>query len=313
MLKQANNFPRHIFWTLALSLFIVLTMPGLGLAQGLRFLVPAYGNPFNAAGAEMWTKLEETAQIMGSDLHVIFNPESGPGAGPVDPNYVNDSGQGPLVDVRNAGGFIIGYIATDYTNKSSFDVRNEVDLYYTPSYWRGAGVQIQGIFFDEMSNDLSHAPYYRSLRDYVRSLDPDAWVVGNPGTSFVNNVTGQLNSTLADYVESMDTLVTFEATSNEYFNQYTPPSWKDSYPADRFSHIVHTESDVHKMIEGLGLARIRKAGYVYFTDDIFLVSTDNPYDNFPSYWSEEVDTAIKLGFADGFECGDTSAWTTEAP
>lgn len=156
-----------------LFLFVILawvgsTKPGECLATGVRILVPAYGNPCCGGGPAMWVQLTATASVMGPDLLVILNPASGPGVGTIDPNYVDDSGQGPFIDFRNAGGVAIAYVRTQWATRSLAEVQSEVDLYFDPAYWRGAGVQIQGIFFDEMSNDLADVGYYQALRDHVR-------------------------------------------------------------------------------------------------------------------------------------------------
>ena len=291
-----------ILMTLALS---GTTNPDKCLASGLRLLVPAYGNPCCAGGPSMWTQLTDTASVMGSDLLVILNPNSGPGAGLIDPNYVDDSAQGPFIDFRNAGGVAIGYVRTEWAARPLAEVQSEVDLYFDPAYWRGAGVQIQGIFFDEMSNDLADVGYYWTLRDYVRSLAGGAVVVGNPGTSFVNNPSGQTAWSVSDYAEAADTLVTFESTAAEYFGSYSPPSWLESYPAERFGHIVYGVETTAQMLAAMSLARQRKAGYVYLTDDILV----NPYDDLASYWPAEVDAARSLIFVDGFESGDLTSWT----
>lgn len=280
------------------------TKPGECLAADVRLLVPAYGNPCCEGGPAMWAQLTDTASVIGSDLLVILNPASGPGDGLIDPNYVDDSAQGPFIDYRNAGGVAIGYVRTDWAARSLVEVQSEVDLYFDPAYWRGAGVQILGIFFDEMSNDLADVGYYQTLRDHVRSHAQAAIVIGNPGTSFANNPSGQSTWSVSDYAEAADTLVTFESTANEYLENYSPPSWLEGYPAERFGNIVYGVETVAQMLEGMSLVRQRKAGYAYLTDDVLV----NPYDYLASYWPAEVDAAQGLIFADGFESGDVGAW-----
>ena len=252
----------------------------------------------------MWDQLTDTASGIGSDLIVILNPNSGPGASPIDPNYITGNGTGPFVNYRNAGGAAIGYVKTEWAARPIADVQADVDLYFTSSYWSGAGVQIDGIFFDEMSNDLADVGYYQSLRDYVRGHLANAIVVGNPGTTFVNNETGQSQFSVNDYAEAADILMTFETVATEYFGNYTPPSWVQSYAADRFAHVVYDLADVAQMREAASLANQRKAGHIYLTDD----SGMNPYDMLASYWQDEVDAALNLIFADGFETGDLSSW-----
>lgn len=281
-----------------------LLLPTGCLAGSLRLLVPAYATPCCGGGPAMWSQLTDTALVMGSDLYVILNPNSGPGIGEIDPNYINDLGQGPLLDFRNAGGFVIGYVATGYASRSLDDVQSEIDLYFDPGYWRGAGVQVQGIFFDEVSNDLANVGYYNTLRDHVRSHDSEARVVGNPGTSFVNNPSGQSTWDASDYAESADVLVTYEFDAGSYISSYSPPSWRDDFPAERFGHIVY-DASASQMADIMSLAIKRKAGYVYVTDDVL----NNPYDMIPSYWTEQVEAALGLVFADGFESGDTTCWS----
>lgn len=278
--------------------------PTASRAAQASLLIPAYGNPGNSDGAAMWDALIETAADIGPDLLVILNPNSGPGAPPIDPNYVGPSGDGPFIDFRQAGGVAIGYVRTDYANRPLADVQAEIDLYLDPVYWRGAGVQIDGFFFDEMSNALVDVGYYQNLRDFVRSRLPQAIVVGNPGTSFVDT-SGQPTFSIEDYVESVDVLVTFETVATEYApGVYTPPSWLDDYPAERFGHIVYHVDDASQTLSTVSLAIARKAGFIYVTDD----HLSNPYDRLPGEWSRLVEAAQGLLFADGFETGDSDTW-----
>ena len=252
----------------------------------------------------MWTRLVNAGLVLGGDIHIIFNPASGPGVGLVDPNYVNDVGEGPLVEFHATGGTVLGYIATSYAVRSLAEVEAEIDLYYDPAYWGGAGVLIDGIFFDEMSNDLVDTGYYHTLRDHVRAHDAAARVVGNPGVASTVNPSGQTTWTVADYADSADTIVTFEGNASRYRADYTAPSWAATHAPDHFAHVIHSEPVTSVMITDLSLAVARKAAFVYVTDDVM----DNPYDLIPSYWVSELDAALGIVFADGFESGDLSAW-----
>ncbi len=277
-----------------LSIFC-LTLAGLLLpaeratAGDIELLVPAYANPC-CGGGPMWANLLNTAQNSTVGLNVILNPASGPGASPIDPNYINPSGPDPLLDLTSAGGVVYGYVPTGFGIRNINDVKADVDTYYDPAYWRGAGVQVNGIFFDEMSNDLADVGYYQQIRDHVKSKDPTARVIANPGTTFTNNPSMQTTFTVTDYAESADTLVTFENTGNEYRNNYTLPSWLNDFTADHFAHIVHTE--IADMLTDVGFARSRKAGMVYVTDD----GLPNPYDTLASYWTDEV-SAVEAHFS----------------
>jgi hypothetical protein len=235
-------------------------------------LVPAYSNP---CCGPMWSGLISAAGAGGFTLDVIFNPASGPGTS-IDPNYLKN-GKGPLVDVKAAGGVVYGYVATSYGTKSIAAAEAEIDRYFNTLY---AG-HIDSIFFDEMSNDLSKVGYYQTLRDYVRSKNPTAKVIGNPGTSFVY-ASGSTAFTVADYAASMDVLVTFESTGSQYLTNYTPPSWVSTLSADHFANIVHTQPTWDDSL--VALAAARNVGMFYATNDVLV----NPYDQLPSYWNAEL-------------------------
>ena len=172
---------------------------------------------------------------MDITLGVIFNPASGPGDS-VDRNYVDEMGNGPLPHVRSAGGIVYGYVPTTFATRDVNIVKADVDKYYDTLY---PGL-IDGIFFDEMSNDLADVGYYQETRDYVRGKSANAQVIGNPGTSSTRNPSGQMKFDVTDYVNSADTLVTFEDFGQVYQNDYAPPSWAADFTAEHFGHIVHT-------------------------------------------------------------------------
>ena len=189
----------HIaLFTLLLSLFAPPASAG-----AINLLVPAYGNPATADGDAMWSDLIATAgsPAFTGDLHVIFNPASGPGDA-IEPNYVDANGNGPLPDLRNNGAIIYGYVPTTFGNRAQGDVEADIDKYFDTLY---AGL-IDGIFFDEMSNDLADVGYYQGIRDYVKGKSAAATVIANPGTSFTNNPSGQATYSVADYAVAADVL-----------------------------------------------------------------------------------------------------------
>ena len=247
-------------------------------AGAINLLVPAYGNPATPNGDAMWSDLIATAGSASftGDLHVIFNPASGPGNA-IEPNYVDTNGNGPLPDLRNAGAIIYGYVPTTFGARAQAEVEADIDKYFDTLY---PGL-IDGIFFDEMSNDLADVGYYQAIRDYVKTKVTTATVISNPGTSFTNNPSGQTTYTVADYALAADVLVTFEDTADEYLNNYTPPTWRDDLDSSHFAHIVHTQSTWDDSL--LDIAANRNAGLVYFTDD----SGGNPYDALSSYWDAQ--------------------------
>ena len=263
-----------------LAACILLSFSSEAGANRIDLLVPAYANPCCNDGPLVWTRLINAAAdpTLDLEIHVIFNPASGPGTA-VDPNYINPStGQGPLNDLMNAGGLTYGYVATTFANKPIADVKAEIDKYFDTLY---AGF-VHHIFFDEMSNDLADVGYFQELRDYVRSKDPNARTIGNPGTSFTNNPSGQSVFTVDDYAQSMDVIATFENTGSAYENNYFVPAWESNYGAEHFAHIVHGQPVWDANL--FALITARKVGLIYVTDD----ALPNPFDGAVSYWTNEL-------------------------
>ncbi|MDD5036261.1 MAG: spherulation-specific family 4 protein [Methylococcaceae bacterium] len=261
-------------------------------ATPIEILVPAYANPCCGDGLSLWGNLIHSAQTAGVKIDAILNPASGPGSESfIDPNYVSSTGNGPVVDLRKAGGTVYGYVHTrEPDGKGGLqlrpvgDVKTEVDKYYDTAYWRGASVQIDGIFFDEMSNKLADVGYYQQLHDYVRSKSASAKVIGNPGTTFIDNSGNTAGYTVQGYASVADTLVTFENTGDQYRNHYTPPSWLNDFSSDHFANLVHGEASSSNMLLDVNLAKSRKTGMVYITDD----TLPNPWDTLSAYWPAEI-------------------------
>ncbi|MEZ6089955.1 MAG: S8 family serine peptidase, partial [Pirellulaceae bacterium] len=273
------------------------TIAEQGLVGSFDLLVPAYANPASPDGPEIWSSLISAAS--SAQVHVILNPASGPGASPIDPNYVNDLGSGPVgpvLDLKSAGGIVYGYVATGFALRDLNDVKADIDTYYDPAYWRGAGVQLDGIFFDEMSNDLANVGYYQQIQAHVLSKSGTAKVISNPGTTFTFDSSGGASGfTVTDYANTADTIVTFENTGDEYRNNYTDPAWLNDFTSDHFAHIIHTEANAADMVADLALASSRKAGMLFVTND----TLPNPFDNSINYWTDTATFTVTLSEPSG--------------
>jgi hypothetical protein len=82
-----------------------------------------------------------------------------------------------------------------------------------------------------------------------------------------------------------DVLVVFEGTGSDYHTAYTHPAWVNALTSAHFAHLVHGEATSANMEIDLDLARARKAGMVYVTDDVLV---PNPWDKLATYWSAEI-------------------------
>lgn len=259
------------------SLAGLASAAGSATAEPVNILVPAYGNPCCDDG--MWSSLIATAGTAGNNfqLEVIFNPASGPGLAR-DPNYLTDVGSGPLASLRDAGGSIVGYVSTSNALRPIADAKADIDAYLTGIY---AGY-VNGLFFDEMSNDLANVGYYRELRDYAASIRTNLRTIGNPGTPYLNNLSGQTAYGAADYVATFDTLLSFENTAAAYANDYVSFAYLEGLDPTKIAHVVHTQGAWNASL--IDTAAGRGAGYIYFTDDVMA----NPYDRLPTYWTAMV-------------------------
>ena len=271
--KQMVFMNRLVLMLLSLAVFC---RSGIAGGATVDVLVPAYANPCCGGGPDMWTKLIASASDPQRhfELNAVFNPASGPGVGR-DPNYLDAAGDGVLARFVAAGGVARGYVATGNATRALSAVKADVDAYLTGQY---AGF-IDGIFFDEMSNNLADVGYYRELNSYVKSIRPNARTFGNPGLPFINNPTNQATFTAADYISSMDTIVSFENTGSAYLNAYQSFPYLEGLGPRKIAHIVHSQADWDAGL--IAQAAARGAGYLYVTDDLFL---PNPYDALTSYW-----------------------------
>jgi len=214
--------------------------------------VPAYFYP-----GPTWNQLEQGAATVG---FAVMDPANGPGALP-DPLYVSQ-----IAEAQAAGIRIFGYVDTAYATRAIGDAEADVDRYYQ---WYG----VDGIFFDQASNDCANEPYYATLRAYVTGSDANAVTVINPGTT-----------TPECFIDAADILLNFENTYAVYAG-WSPAGWEAGYPAERFWHLVHTTSETD-MPSAVLLSQARNAGWVYVTGDVM----PNPWDTLPSpsYWSTEL-------------------------
>ncbi len=135
---------------------------------------------------------------------------------------------------------------------------------------------MDGIFFDETSNDCARFGYYSELRAYVKAKGGVAKVVLNPGTR-----TGEC------YMAAGDIIITFEDTYANYVG-WQPSGWESAYAASRFWHLVINTSEAD-LANAIALSKSRNVGWVYVTPDVL----NNPWDTLPanSYWTQQLQLA----------------------
>jgi hypothetical protein len=239
-------------------------------AANLKVAVPAYVFPGQAP-------LVTLGSMSPAPGLVILNP--GNGDAPFSASW-----QAQANVLRARGTVVLGYVHTDHGSRPIPAVEESVNNYLKPASGR---IVVSGIFFDEMSISCTEESYYHQLYQYVRNVDPAAFVADNPGTA-VNVCDLRSASTVAN------TFVTFEHDAQTYLTQYAGnivgPTGSHSsgaqYPAATFWHLIYGASG-SQMPQLVSLAAARHAGYVYATDG----NLPNPWDSVASYVNPEAQTA----------------------
>ena len=232
-------------------------------ASDKGLIIPAYFYPtWWDAETNFWDEVVAAAAQV--PIIAIINPASGPGT------ESNGDYQRVVTEVSAAGGRLIGYVHTSYTERDMATVLAEVDLYYQ---W----YQVDGIFFDEVTNDAdsAHLEYYAACFAHVRGKDPEALVVLNPGTDAA-----------AEYLDSATQMILFEKNhAQNPLSAWTPRSWVADAAAQQVSVLSHNVPDAAAMRTAVDRAAAANSGWFYITDDVL----PNPWDRLPSYWAEELE------------------------
>jgi hypothetical protein len=259
---------------LLLAMSVLLTATGTSASSAAppaykaKFLIPAY---FYPSGVK-WQNMCSALRAHGYLATLIMNPNNGPGAG-LDTNYTAAL---TFCHQRPNPQRIVGYVDTAYGTRSAALVKSDIDRYYG---WYA----VDGVFFDQMSNNSGTKPYYLDLYNYVRTKSAGAVIIGNPG---VPASTGWQLST----PRVADLLVVFEGSAKNYV-AWTPPAWitgvgSPSYA--QFAHLVYGSGPTAYPLETSGLppsvkrvcsvSTAKKAGYIDVTPDLL----PNPWDTVPN-------------------------------
>jgi hypothetical protein len=225
-----------------------------GNSQCQSSFVPAF---FYAAG--IWAQASHSKpapSVMILDITGV-----GAGTSPL-PHF-----QAVVRQAKAAGVTILGYSSTGYGQRPAAQVEADVRNYKA---WYG----VTDIFLDEVRGIGSQLSYYRSLANYIHSLNQGSSVWINPGIYPDQR-----------YMSVGNVVMAFEGPYSSY-HSIKVPGWAYDYSPSRFANTIYATSG-SQVNNALSLSRQRNAGYVYVTNG----SGANPYAGLPSYWSAE-DSAI---------------------
>jgi Spherulation-specific family 4 len=239
------------------------------------FMIPLYAYPTDPS----WSGLIQAKEAYPNvPVVAIIDPTStGPGRSS-DPNFASG-----IAKLQAAGIIVLGYIDTDFTSESLSTVEA-----WTADYknW----YDVNGIFFDCMTETSSGASYYSSADSYANSLGLN-FNVGNPGTNVPPS-----------YIGTVNVINVYEA--NGYPSASSIQSASMGYSRTNFAIIV---TDVSAPSQSYFQSVIPYVSYVFFTDQ----RGGNSYMALPSYLSTLMSMLSSVDGSGGV--GSTTTITTSSP
>ena len=212
-------------------------------------IVPLYSDPSDGA----WTAIVAAKQKHASvPVIAIVNPDNGPGSSR-DASYTTGIGK-----LQLGGITVIGYVATGYTARGVAAVEGDIDR------WKSFYPTIQGIFFDEQSNQPGDEAFYRTVSQYAKAKG-FSFTVGNPGAD-----------TGPSYVGVVDVGLIYESLGLPNTSALT--GWHTGYPRANFGIIPYGAALDHAYVQRAKAY----VGYVYVTSD----NLPNPWDSLPPYFAD---------------------------
>lgn len=218
-------------------------------------LIPLYVYPSDIFTNPVYNQLIDLKKTYHDvPVYAILNPASGPGT-------VTDGNYRVAIDrLHGAGIIVVGYVHTSYTARPIEAIQYEITV------WQYLYPAIDGIFYDEMTNDdvQAHIDYYSELTSYshARGLYP---TIGNPGAG-----------TLGAYFENdaADVIVIHESgywpseidLKGDYDGGYA------AYDYNRRAGLVYGQSSLD--LESIKILR-KYLGLVFVTND----TLPNPWDS----------------------------------
>ena len=175
-------------------------------SNSLSIILPLYLYP--GADGTAWNDVFSTIEANpAAQWQVVINPNSGPGTtGVPSAEFISVIAKLNIYPNVNT----VGYVATSYGDdkKGIAAVNAETDVYASWASYGGANIAIGGIYFDEVSSDVSKLPFYQTVADHARSsFKSSAHVVFNPGY----RAPTQLFSYADTIVEFEDSLAAYQS------------------------------------------------------------------------------------------------------
>ncbi len=191
--------------------------------------------------------------------------------------------------LKTAGIKVLGYVPSTYSDRSLQDLQSQKSSVPSiDSYLSGQGLTgVDGIFIDEMCNGSSFGTcnansfqYYQAVQSKILQTKSNAIIVGNPGSSIINN----------NYYNLADTIVNFENSQSAF--DYQTYQQQASVQKSKNGIVLYNSPQNDKNLVDLLLSKV---GMLYLTGD----NLPNPWDTLPSNLNQY------LSWFDSYNSGQT--------
>ena len=231
-----------------------------------KILLPLYIYPnWYEPQSYVWSNVVSAAAKV--PIVAIINPNNGPDGQPPNEDYKKG-----LAQLRQGNITLLGYVYTQYGDRSIADVKQDIILY-------ARHYNLDGIFLDESASNVKQVDYYQDIYQYIKDNTHLDLVIINPGTHIDEAYLAK---------PAADTAVILE-NNPQAWKEYQPQPYINNYNARRFASLIHSVADIDTMKICINLATQRNIGYIYVTDDSPITGDKDPWNSLPSYWQEEVD------------------------
>jgi hypothetical protein len=219
--------------------------------------VPLFTYPTSSTWNTLITKKNANP---GLAIRAAINPSSGVGSSK-DSNYVTG-----INNLKGSGIKVGGYVYTSYGSRDPNVIKAEIDNY---KLW----YNVDGIFFDEMSNVTGKEQYYKDLTAYVKSKGM-TFTIGNPGTS-----------TQQSFVGSVDCILIYESAGYPSVSSVASRTFNGQPSNSYFGIIPYGCASV----DTNWMTQVKQyCGWIYVTND----TLPNPWDSLPSYLDQLISTLL---------------------
>lgn len=225
------------------------------VSSAVGTIIPLYSSPDDGS----WDTLVQSSSTLTTIA--IVNPNSAPVECNTSIAYEYKLG---LAKLQSHSIRAIGYVYTNYANRSIDSIKADIDRYRT------CFPNLEGFFLDETNSSSLSAPYYQMLNNYIKETNSSQLTVLNPGVYPEEAV-----------VDTADIVVIYENDGDGY-DAINPPEYVSKYPSSRFA-LLGTDVSVGELSKvKIDILKAARVGYIYLTDDG--VDGTNPWDTLSSHY-----------------------------